>query len=102
MMGVFLQMPLNSIVIECPSLSNPANGIVVVTGLTPDSIATYTCNAGYQLFGDATRTCNFNGQWTSAEPFCSRKYMYMYLYMCLVMVQVQIAMFCLCASMTDR
>ena len=75
-------MPLYSTVIECPPLSNPANGIVVVTGLTPDSIATYTCNADYRLFGDATRTCDFNGQWTSVEPFCSRKYMY--LYMCLV------------------
>ena len=65
----------NPLVIECESLSDPANGMVTVTGLTPGSIATYTCNNSYQLLGNNTRTCDSNGSWTNMEPTCVRKYL---------------------------
>ena len=68
-------IPFDPTVIECDSLSNPANGMVTVTGLTPSSIATYTCSNAYQLLGDDTRTCDSNGLWTNMEPTCVRKYL---------------------------
>ena len=47
-------------------LSNPANGQVIIIGST----ATYTCDSGYELIGDDTRTCE-DGVWTGQEPTCS-------------------------------
>ena len=73
---------LNPTVIECESLSNPANGMVTVTGLTPGSIATYTCNNAYQLLGNDTRTCDSNGLWTNMEPTCVRKYLIIIVFSC--------------------
>ena len=50
---------------ECEVLSNPANGQVNII----DSTATYTCDSGYELIGDDTRTCE-DGVWTGEEPTC--------------------------------
>ena len=32
------------------------------------TVATYTCNNGFELFGDVTRTCQNDGTWTGSEP----------------------------------
>ena len=50
---------------ECEVLSYPANGQVTIIGST----ATYTCDSGYELIGDDTRTC-VDGVWTGEEPTC--------------------------------
>ena len=54
----------------CLALSNPANGQVSVTGRTSGSTAIYTCNTGYKLTGDQTRTCLSTGTWSGQEPTC--------------------------------
>ena len=41
------------------------------TGL--NAIAIYNCNEGYDLFGDALRTCQADEQWTGTEPNCTCK-----------------------------
>ena len=58
----------------CPrnKLSNPANGTVMVTGLTEGSNAVYTCESDYQLSGEQIRTCLSNGTWRGEEPTCLR------------------------------
>jgi CUB/sushi domain-containing protein len=56
--------------VNCGQLSFPGFGQVALTGTTPGSTATYSCNSGYQLVGDAVRTCQNNGQWTGREPTC--------------------------------
>ena len=38
----------------CSNLSNPANGEVNVPSRTVSSVATYTCNEGFELNGVAT------------------------------------------------
>ena len=35
--------------------------------------ATYTCNPGYNLTGDATRMCQSDGMWSDSPPTCPRK-----------------------------
>ena len=45
------------------------NGEVFTDGLDTGSVATYTCNDGYLLFGDKTRTCR-DGMWSGTEPVC--------------------------------
>ena len=49
---------------------NPTDGSVQYTGLTPGSVATYTCNDGYQAVGEVTRTCETDGTWTGDPPVC--------------------------------
>ena len=57
----------------CLPLVSPANGNVVVSGLTLGSQATYSCVAGYELVGTAVRECQVDGIWTGSAPSCRRK-----------------------------
>ena len=57
----------------CPSLSDPSDGSVQVTGNTPGSVALYRCNSGYKLVGLALRKCS-KGHWTGREPVCQGKH----------------------------
>ena len=57
--------------IVCDPLAAPDGGNVTVDngGLFP-STATYTCEPGRLLDGDATRTCDATGAWSGADPTC--------------------------------
>ena len=66
---VGLCMHLNSAGV-CSELSSPTNGQVTWTGLTSGSTANYTCDSGYQLIGEQTRTCLSTGMWSGQEPTC--------------------------------
>ena len=57
----------------CPTLTDPENGVVSVPRITVNSVATYTCNSGYNLVGDAQRVCMANGQWIGLVPVCQCK-----------------------------
>ncbi len=35
--------------------------------------ATYTCNNGYNIVGEATQTCGADTQWTPDAPTCARE-----------------------------
>ena len=57
--------------VDCSALSNPANGQVSHPGGTTfGQTATYSCNPGYTLVGDITRTCQATGQWSGDAPIC--------------------------------
>ncbi len=60
----------------CPGLSVD-NGMVMYSPSGPlfeNTVATYTCTtATYALVGDATRTCQANGMWSSTAPTCASK-----------------------------
>ena len=56
---------------DCDSLTDPANGQVDLTsGTTFGLNATYSCNTGYNLVGDSTRTCQATGEWSGSAPTC--------------------------------
>ena len=76
----------------CESLAPLANGTVSITpgdnllshGL--GSVATYSCDPGYALMGQTTRTCEdisggtvTKGTWSGTEPSCSSQSLSMYL-----------------------
>ena len=65
----------------CPLLAPPTNGSVLVSGQTVNSVAEYSCDAGFSLVGPASRTCQTSGTWTEDEPDCSKS-MYNYTYTC--------------------
>ena len=58
-------------VVDCGNLTHPANGSVNHTaGTTFGQNATYSCNTGYSLVGNSTRTCQATGNWSGSEPTC--------------------------------
>ena len=62
---------LSLTVVDCGNLTYPVNGSVTHTsGTTFEQTATYTCNTGYNLVGDSTRTCHATGNWSGSAPTC--------------------------------
>ncbi len=55
--------------VDCGALPAPANGAVDAMFTTFGSIASYFCDAGYELVGPGTRTCGEEGLWTGTEDF---------------------------------
>lgn len=59
-----------SSVVDCGALTSPSNGEVSVNETTLEALAVYTCNSGYLLQGNNSRTCLDDGNWSSSEPAC--------------------------------
>ena len=64
---------VTSTVVDCGLMDNPGNGVVSFTATTYNSVATYSCNTGYTLTGDDTRTCQSSSLWSGSEPTCTGK-----------------------------
>ncbi len=58
--------------VVCLSLPAPNNGIVSYSDPTLglNTVATYTCETDYILYGDTTRTCESDGNWNGDAPTC--------------------------------
>jgi hypothetical protein len=65
------QMFVNCFSEFCPTLSDPDNGEVEVTGNSAGDEATYTCNTGYTLNGDKKLVCQNDGEWSAQPPLCT-------------------------------
>lgn len=57
-------------VVDCGQLPAPENGVIDSNLTTFNSTARYSCDAGYELFGDLSRTCLANGNWSDSQPSC--------------------------------
>ncbi|XP_064386497.1 sushi, von Willebrand factor type A, EGF and pentraxin domain-containing protein 1-like [Halichondria panicea] len=58
--------------VDCGSLDALSNGAVdTSSGTTFMMTATYTCNTGYNIVGEATRTCRADTIWTPEAPTCA-------------------------------
>ena len=61
----------------CSSLTNPDNGTINCS-LGDDGVPSYedtcnfTCNTGYELTGNDTRTCQSDGSWSGSNITCNR------------------------------
>ena len=60
----------------CPALTNPDNGMVTWDSLAPGGVATYTCDPGFILDGESTRTCGSDGTWSGMAPTCECKFIF--------------------------
>ncbi|RLB47662.1 MAG: hypothetical protein DRJ42_24965 [Deltaproteobacteria bacterium] len=58
-------------VVDCGGLSAPADGGVSVPSTVYEATAGYTCDTGFMLIGDSSRTCQADGSWSGAAPTCS-------------------------------
>ena len=50
----------------------------IVNGTAVNNTVTYTCQSGYILSGNSTRTCHTNGHWTGSVPTCISEYTYVW------------------------
>ena len=59
---------------DCGDPGTPSNGDVSLSASTKlGSIATYTCDTGYNLVGSSKRTCQAEGRWSGELPSCEGK-----------------------------
>ena len=56
--------------VVCPELMNPDNGQVNLLGMDFGSVASYSCDSGYNLIGSVIRMCTFEGTWSGEDPIC--------------------------------
>ncbi len=61
------------VIVECPTLVDPVNGDIALSGNTPGSSASYTCISGYTVDGNDIRFCQGDGTWTGTDPICRRE-----------------------------
>ena len=71
-------------VVECSPLSSPVNGAVQMDGPMYSSMASYSCDQGFGLQGDATRMCQADGTWSGATPQCRSELIYHFNSLCAV------------------
>ena len=63
---------LSSLAVHCPDPGVPRNGRRVMRGANIGAIATFSCNHGYRLIGEASIICGSRGQWSRPKPLCRR------------------------------
>ena len=66
-------------VVICEALQLPENGdisynesLVRNEGYTVDTLASFTCNSGYNLNGSDSSICRNSGNWNQETPTCDR------------------------------
>ena len=61
----------NSTAKDCGDSGLPDNGQVTLSsGTTLGSVATFSCNIGYDIIGETMRECGTDGVWTNSVPTC--------------------------------
>ena len=73
----------STVILFCEMLNDPVNGVVTFPSNLEGSMATYTCNNGYELVGEGSRMCERNpstlfGVWSGIEPTCTGIFAYVY------------------------
>ena len=65
----------------CPYLNYPSYGYMATSrGYGYGSVATYSCNKGYYLHGNAKRRCFNTGVWGGIAPTCCKLINYVWLW----------------------
>ena len=57
--------------VSCPSLTAPNNGMINCTGNMSGDPCTFSCDQGYELSGNETRTCQINTTWSGDDVTCT-------------------------------
>lgn len=58
--------------VRCGTLSSPANGSIELLGERFGDEAVYRCDRGWELEGNAIRTCSANGTWSGEAASCAQ------------------------------
>ena len=60
-------------VVDCGMLPSISNGEVSQLSTTVGSVATYSCNNGFDLVGQSSRSCLASKRWSGSPPTCQRE-----------------------------
>lgn len=60
--------------VKCSLLKTPLNGRLMLTKVSYNSQAKFTCDDGFTLMGNDVVTCLSNGNWSHNVPFCKSNY----------------------------
>ncbi len=64
----------------CEDLPPPANGVISYDRMffprPAGTVATYTCDTGYDIFGRSTRTCQLDTTWSGGDTVCQGIFLY--------------------------
>jgi hypothetical protein len=58
------------VAVDCRSLDDPEDGMVALGETTFMEEAVYSCDTGFELIGDSTRTCLASAMWSGFPPTC--------------------------------
>ena len=60
-------------IVQCESLTNPENGNVACISNTSrfEDMCVYSCDRGYQIYGEEETTCAADGTWSSNPVRCT-------------------------------
>ena len=58
--------------VDCGPLNDPENGNITFTSTGFNATATYMCNEGFVLEGNAMRICQFDDVWSGSDPTCGK------------------------------
>ena len=67
------------IVVECPSITTPESGSMLLWSNGFNTYANISCADSYSLVGDRLITCKTNGVWDKDMPICC-KYFIIFIY----------------------
>ena len=59
--------------VDCGDPGTPDNGLRDLSSTTTGSTVQYSCQGGYMLQGNSSRTCEANGVWSGEVPTCVGK-----------------------------
>ena len=67
--------PCDVFLTDCGLIESPADGSVTYSNsaTTYQEVATFSCDIGFDLIGDTSRTCMDDGMWGGASPVCQIK-----------------------------
>ena len=66
-------MPPSTVVVTCGLLPIPSNGRRSSSQRNYNVSVDFSCNTGYILRGNSSRTCQSTGQWSGTQPTCDSK-----------------------------
>ena len=66
-------MPPSTVVVTCSLLPIPTNGRRSNSQRNYNVSVNFSCNTGYILRGNSSRTCQSTGQWSGTQPTCDSK-----------------------------
>ena len=70
-MKTFQHITIPFLGVTCFSLNSIENGRLDLSDeFFVGSMATYSCDEGYEIVGILTQTCQTSRQWTSSQPYC--------------------------------
>lgn len=68
--GLWSDSPPQCLFDWCPEPPSIHGGMVATSGRRAGDTATYTCQPGYILFGQAVLSCGLGGEWSGKPPTC--------------------------------